>query len=122
MGFDSSCCKLFYDFGQKVVGKFMKLSKLGFSMECFTAENGFFYNEKCQNLAFSFYFIKNAMKLQAILKNRKNISFIDLILTNSLHSFQNSCVIETGLSDFHKMMVFSYENYFSKIESYNCSL
>ena len=45
MGFDSSCCKLFYDFGQKVVGKFMKLSKLGFSMECFTAENGFFYNE-----------------------------------------------------------------------------
>ena len=28
---------------------------------------------------------------------------IDLILTNCSGSFQNSCVIETGLSDFHKM-------------------
>ena len=30
---------------------------------------------------------------------------IDLILTNCPRSFQNSCVIETGLSDFHKLVV-----------------
>ena len=29
----------------------------------------------------------------------------DLILTNCPGSFQNSCVVETGLSDFHKMVV-----------------
>ena len=29
---------------------------------------------------------------------------IDLILTNWPRSFQNSCVVETGLSDFHKMV------------------
>ena len=29
----------------------------------------------------------------------------DLILTNCPRSFQNSCVIETGLSDFHKLVV-----------------
>ena len=32
-------------------------------------------------------------------------SCIDLILTNCPRSFQNSCVIETGLSDFHKLVV-----------------
>ena len=30
---------------------------------------------------------------------------IDLILTNCPRSFQNSCAIETGLSDFHKLVV-----------------
>ena len=32
-------------------------------------------------------------------------SCIDLILTNCSRSFQNSCAIETGLSDFHKLVV-----------------
>ena len=27
------------------------------------------------------------------------------MLKNSVHSFQNSCALETGLSDFHKMIV-----------------
>ena len=35
----------------------------------------------------------------------KNSSCLDLILTNSLYSLQNFCVIETGLSDFHKLIV-----------------
>ena len=30
---------------------------------------------------------------------------IDLILTNCHRSLQNSCAIETGLSDFHKLVV-----------------
>ena len=33
----------------------------------------------------------------------ENPSLIDLMLTNLPNSFQNSCAIETGLSDFHKM-------------------
>ena len=38
-------------------------------------------------------------------KNPEKSSCIDLILTNCPRSFQNSCTIETGLSDFHKLVV-----------------
>ena len=38
-------------------------------------------------------------------KNPEKPSCIDLISTNCPRSFQNSCIIETGLSDFHKLVV-----------------
>ena len=38
-------------------------------------------------------------------KNPKNPSCIDLFLTKSPTSFQNSSVVETGLSGFHRMIV-----------------
>ena len=38
-------------------------------------------------------------------KNPEKPSCIDLILTNCPRSFQNSCAIETGLSDFYKLVV-----------------
>ena len=38
------------------------------------------------------------------MKNIENPSCIDLIITNSAHSFQDTNVIFTGLSDFHKMV------------------
>ena len=38
--------------GQKVVEQFTKLSKIGFSMGCFTADFLRFFTEKRQNLAF----------------------------------------------------------------------
>ena len=38
-------------------------------------------------------------------KNPENPTCIDLILTNHPLSFQNSCVLEIGVSDFHKMKV-----------------
>ena len=41
---------------------------------------------------------------------------IDLIVTNSLGSFQN-CVIETGVSDFYKMIVTVMKTSYRKIES-----
>ena len=41
---------------------------------------------------------------------------MDLILTNCPHSFQNSCVIETGLSDFHKMVVTVMKTTYRKLE------
>ena len=44
-------------------------------------------------------------------------SYTDLILSNSHHNFQNSRVIETGLSDFHKMIVSVRKTFFSKLET-----
>ena len=47
-------------------------------------------------------------------KNPNNPSCIDLILTNCSRSFQNSGVIETGLSDFHKLVVTVMKTTFKK--------
>ena len=38
------------------------------------------------------------------------------MLTNKNHSFQNSCAIERGLSDFHKMTVSVIKCYSAKAE------
>ena len=51
------------------------------------------------------YEFKNLIKDAACYKIPENASCIDLVLTNNPNSFQNSGVIETGLSDFHEMMV-----------------
>ena len=51
----------------------------------------------------SLYSLRNSVKQKACLKNPENPSCIELILTNSPRSFQNSNVFETGLSDFHKL-------------------
>ena len=49
-------------------------------------------------------------------RNPDKRTCIDLILTNCPGSFQNSCVIETGLSDFHKMIVMVMKTSYRKIE------
>ena len=49
-------------------------------------------------------------------KNPNNPSCIDLLLTNFSKNFRNSCVIETGLSDFHKMLVTVMKTNFRKLE------
>ena len=49
--------------------------------------------------------LKSQIKVPACCKNSESPSCIDLILTNKRSNFQNSCVIETSLSDFHKMTV-----------------
>ena len=51
------------------------------------------------------YEFENLLKDATCYKNPENPSCIDLILTNNPNSFQNSEVIETGLSDFHNMTV-----------------
>ena len=48
-------------------------------------------------------------------KNPDKPTCIDLILTNCPGSFQNSCVIETVLSDFHKMIVTVMKTSYRKI-------
>ena len=49
-------------------------------------------------------------------KNPDKPSCIDLVLTNCPGSLQNSSVIETGLSDFHKMSVMVMKTSYQKIE------
>ena len=50
-------------------------------------------------------------------KNPDRPTCIDLILRKCLGSFQNFNVIETGLSDFHKMIVSVMKTFYRKIES-----
>ena len=47
--------------------------------------------------------LTNLIKGPTCFKNPENPPCIDLIFTNRARCFQNSCAIETGLSDFHKM-------------------
>ena len=49
-------------------------------------------------------------------KNPDNTSCIDLILTKKPFSFQNSCVAETGLSDFHRMILTVTKMTFRKLK------
>ena len=41
---------------------------------------------------------------------------MNLILTNSSSSFQNSCAIETGMSDFHNMTITVMKTIFQKLK------
>ena len=51
------------------------------------------------------YNTKNIIKEKTCFKNPENPTCIDLILTNRPRIFRDSTVIETRLSDFHKMSV-----------------
>ena len=56
----------------------------------------------CTNFA-AFSVFASLIKDHTCFKSVENPSCVDLILTNMPKSFQNSMVIETGLSDFHKL-------------------
>ena len=60
------------------------------------------------------YKLKNLIKVPTYFKNPGNPKTIDLMLTNSVRSFQNSCALEAGLSDFHKMTVTVLKSYLEK--------
>ena len=62
------------------------------------------------------YWFKNLIKFPTCHKNPQNPSCIDLILTNSPLSFQSSGVIETGLFNFHKMIVTVMKTTFQKLD------
>ena len=48
---------------------------------------------------------KNIVKEPTCYKSLSNPGCIDLVITNSSSSFQNTKAISTGLSDFHKMVI-----------------
>ena len=60
------------------------------------------------------YNLKSFIHKPTCFKNPNHPSYIDLILTNKYRSFQNSTIIETGLSDFHKLTVSVMKMYFQK--------
>ena len=53
------------------------------------------------------YDSKNLVMEKACFKNPKNLRCIDMFLTNSVQSFQNTSVFAFGISDFHKMILIS---------------
>ena len=53
-------------------------------------------SHKCET-----YNLINLIKKLTCYKNHNSPTCIDLILTNDSHTFQSTCVIETGLSGFH---------------------
>ena len=59
------------------------------------------------------YNLKNIIREKSCFKNPNYPSCIDLIITNRPKSFQNSMVIETCLSDFHKMYITLMKMYYS---------
>ena len=60
------------------------------------------------------YDAKNIVKQKTCFKSTDNPSCIDLFLTNSYRSFQNTCTVSTGLSDFHKMTITVLKSTFQK--------
>ena len=51
------------------------------------------------------YDLKSLIKKSTCYKNSNKPFYVDIILTNKPQRFEHSCVIGTGLPDFHKMTV-----------------
>ena len=62
-------------------------------------------NDSAMSVFSDSYDIKNLMKEPTCYKNPNKLSCIDLMLTNKPRSFKHSCVIETDLSDLHRITV-----------------
>ena len=63
------------------------------------------------------YEAKNIMKNKTCFKNPDRPTYIDLFLTNSPHSFQNTMKISTGWSDFHKIIITVLKSSFIKLKT-----
>ena len=65
------------------------------------------FNMQTDNLNFRTFYesqeLYNLVKSKTCFKSN-NGTCIDLILTNKKYSFKNTCTIETGVSDFHRMI------------------
>ena len=70
---------------------------------------------KMQTFCEMYNFNKSLIKQPTCYKNPEKPSCIDFILTNVPRIFQSTCVIETGLSDFHLMTVTVMRKTFKKV-------
>ena len=61
------------------------------------------------------YTLKNIVNQPTCYKNASSPTSIDVILTNRKECFCDTTVIETGLSDYHKMTVTCLKRYFKKL-------
>ena len=73
-------------------------------------------SEKTMNDFLDIYNLENLVKHPTCSKNPDRPSYIDFILTNKTKSFQPSILVETGISDFHKIVVTVLKQYFKKKE------
>ena len=62
------------------------------------------------------YGLDNLIEGPTCYKNASNPSSIDIMLTNKKSNFQNFMMLETGLSDFHKMTITVLKKYLKKHE------
>ena len=62
-------------------------------------------NEEKMSEFMNNYNLKNLVNEKTCFKNPENPTCIDLLITNAPRSFNNTTVCETGLSDFHKLVV-----------------
>ena len=60
------------------------------------------------------YGLKNLVREKTCFKSMNNPSSIDLILTNSYRSFQNTKIISSGLSDCHMLVLSVIKTTFPK--------
>ena len=67
------------------------------------------------------YSLKCLLKKSTCFKNPDHSACIELILTNRQKRFQNSTIIETGLSDFHNLAVTVLKSYFKKQKLFSYS-
>ena len=73
-------------------------------------------NQSCIKSFCESYTLPSLIKEPTCHKNPQNPPCIDLTLTNTPYSFQNSWAIETGLSDFHKMAVTVSKTTYQKLK------
>ena len=71
-------------------------------------------NEEGMGIFCNTYNLKSLVKEPTCFKSIENPSCVDLILTNKFLYFQHTSVIETGLSDFHKLTVTQMKAKFTK--------
>ena len=62
------------------------------------------------------YSLPSLMKQATCYKSPTNPTSIDLILTNRPRRFQSTCVLETGLYDFHLMTLTVMKKVFKKLK------
>ena len=73
-------------------------------------------NVECMKLFCETYDLSSLIKVLTCYKNPEKPLCIDLPSTNQPKNFQNSSVVETGLSDFHKMTVTVMKSTFEKLK------
>ena len=69
------------------------------------------FSEPCLNDFCDIYNLKNLVKEPTCFKNPDNPSCIDLFLTNRPRTFQCTTTIDTGISDFRKLVVTALKTY-----------
>ena len=62
------------------------------------------------------YNLKSLIKQPTCYKNPDNPTCIDLLLTNAPRNFQSTCVLETGLPDFHLMTLTVMRKSFERLQ------